>query len=225
MWPWPWRINKAVLSSFDDGGYWEFRRFRSYNDGLARCLAVLGLLIIAGGLIIMTDEFTTWKLPVWDMEPEAAAMTMVFLCIWYGVPLAMIWRFFRQFQTVRISREEVRFCMGSVVFRRIPLGEICTVVQSNVRTAGWDYRYGVPPSRMIFSRIPVDELRERSRGLQLTRKMKHQELRLGDPVRVRDETVKSYLGSTWLENRDYMEWNAEAALILRKLHPTATFIQ
>ena len=43
---------------------------------------IVGVLMFLKGLIQLTDEFTVWELPVWVMEPENAALTTIFLCIW-----------------------------------------------------------------------------------------------------------------------------------------------
>ena len=221
MWLWPWRINKAVF--FFNREPWEVRRYRI--PAIAGVMGLFGICFIFTGLYGMSDGFTEWQLPVWEMEPGLAIFITVFLLVWYGFAFFLTWMAFSPLQTVRIIGGEVQFCLGPLVFRRIPISEIRTVVRTNV-SSGWNQnsRYSPPPSRLILSRVPVEELRERSMDLQTRRRMKNQELHIGDHTRVRDETVKAYLGSTFRENRLFLEWSPEAQQLLRENLTTAVFL-
>lgn len=221
MWPWPWSRNKAVFPENRES--WEVRRYRA--PAVAGLMGFFGIVFIFTALHGMTDGFVKWPFRVWEMEPGPAIFITVFLLAWYGFALFWTWLAFRPLQTVRITGGEVQFCLGPLVFRRIPVTEIRTVIRTNVGN-GWDRRepHGPPPSRLILSRVPVEELRERSMDLQTRRKRNRQDLRLGDHARVPDETVKAWVGSTFRENRLFLEWTPEAELLLRENLTTAVFL-
>lgn len=202
---------------------WKVRRYR--GPAVAGLMGFFGIGFIFTAVYGMSDGFTDWAFPVWEMEPGLAAFVTVFLLLWFSFALFWTWMAFRPLQTVLITGGEVRFCLGPLVFRRIPVTEIRAVIRTNVGNGrSWNPQYGPPPARLILSRVPVEELRERSRDLRLRRKRDDQDLRLGDHIRVPDETVKAYVGSTFRENRLYLEWTPEAQQMLRENLSTAVFL-
>ena len=69
----------------------------------------------------------------WGNTPEFMKVFIVtFLCLWYGFLVFLFLFGLTGFQSVELSQDEIRICMGPLVLRRIPTVRIKTVGQGVV---------------------------------------------------------------------------------------------
>lgn len=178
----------------------------------------------------MSDGFTTWNVPFWEYELGLGLFVAVFLLIWYSFPLSIFWISMTGLQQVCIVGDEVRFCFGPLVLRRLPFSEIKTVIRTgddgpppsySIFTTKSNHR---KPWRLVLSTIPAEELRLQSRSFREKRKTKNQTLRMADHAAASNRTVQDYIARRFFLNRLWLEWSPEAEEALRKHLTTTIFI-
>jgi hypothetical protein len=178
----------------------------------------------------MSDGFTTWHLPFWKYELGPGLFIAVFLLVWFSIPLSIFWMAMTSIQQVRIEADEVLFCLGPLVLRRLPFSEIKTVIRTgddgpppsySIFTTRSNYR---KPWRLVLSTIPAEELRLQSRSFREKRKMKNQTLRMADHATASNRTVRDYIAKRFSLNRLWLEWSPEAEEALREHLTTTIFI-
>lgn len=198
------------------------------------------LFVAAGGLMIvfcaiygMSNGFTTWRLPVWEMPFIGGLVITVFLLIWFGFAFGMIWYALRCIHTVHITPEEISIRLGPIVLHRMSLSEVRTVIRIREPPAtygtspliiGWDKWHSANRSaspRLVISRIPAEQLLERATG------SKRKE---GVPLGLRTDpyysgrAIKKYVQKNWMLNRFWIGHTNCAEEALRKHLTAAKFV-
>lgn len=195
-----------------------------------------GLFIMGMAVVGITDNFTTWKLPVWKMNFGAAIFITLFMTAWFGLLSFVVGISLRGVQQVRITDEEVRICLGPVVLKRLSLMQVKSVVRTGdilpaygARSLAWvpRNRHGAEvrePDRLILCTVPAEELREMSRSFLEKQKMRSQLQRMQDRSIVSNAAVKKHIRKNLRINRFWLEYTPEAEAVLRKHLTSATFI-
>ena len=196
-------------------------------------VAGAGLFIVFGSIYGMSDGFTTWRLPVWEMPFVGALVVSAFLLVWFGFAFGIIWFALRCTHTVHISPEEISVRMGPIVLHRMPLSEVRTVIRIHEPPAaygtsplliGWDKWHAANRSaspKLVISRIPAEQLLERAAG------GKRKE---GVPLGLRTDpyysgrAIKKYVQKHWILKRFWIGHTSIAEESLRKNLTTAIFI-
>ena len=177
----------------------------------AALMAVWGIGFLFMAVYGMSGGFTTWYLPVWEMEQPAAIFVAAFLCVWYGFVLFWIWMALRPLQTVRLNGTEVKICLGPLVLRRMEYAEVRTIILTSAEPRFVRGRYQSNPRRLILSDKTVDDLMEKAGVSGYSRK--NPEL-----------YIRNYLRYRWKEKRFFLEWTEENEGILREILTTSVFI-
>lgn len=195
---------------------------RVYDPPFTLVFAAWGMMMICMAIWGISDGFTTWKLPVWEMELGPGIFVTLFMGFWFGFILFLVSLCLRPLHRVKISPEEIRICLGPIVLRRISTLDILTVVRTGelpplVRLASYRYapKYAHIPKawRLVLSTVPTEQLRENARNAA-TR----------DMHTVPNSRVCKYMERAFFQNRFWLEWSKEAEAALRKALPSAVFI-
>lgn len=223
----PWRAAKAVFSEDRIETEQRLRRFRV--PPIASLFSLWGLFILFMALKGMTRDFTGWVFPVWEMELGSAVFITLFLLFWYGFAIFWIWMTARPVHTVRVSRDWVKFCIGPVVFRKIAVCDIATVVITeealtwNPNGRYYDQQSG--PTGIYLSRLSDEELRERSMDRSTRRRKRKQELHISDSSRGKNSDVATWMAKRPMGRKWYLDWSESAEQALRENLTTSVFIK
>lgn len=209
MWRLPWRISKADHAMSINKNTVTLRRFCTHPAAALMALWGIGFVFMA--IYGMSGGFTTWYLPVWEMELFPAIFVSAFLIVWYGFAFFWIWMALRPLQTVRLDGKEVMICFGSMVLRRMEYTEVKTVILTAEQGQLSRGRYHAAPRRLILSDKTMEELLEKA-GRSCT-SCKNPEL-----------YIRNYLRYRWKENGFFLEWTEEVEGILREQLTTSVFI-
>lgn len=178
----------------------------------------------------ISDGFTTWKLPFWNMPFGIGLFIAVFQLVWFGGVLAGCRLLILGMEFIVMDQEEIKFCVGPVVLRRLHFSEIKTVVRTGGDMSEWPQtplRSTYPKKKtrnLVFSMETADELRMRSRNWHNKRKAKKQQVRMMDQKSATNEEVKRYFERRMLFTPYWMEWCTDAEATLRANMTTTTFI-
>ena len=203
------------------------QRFRRFNMPPVTGLFLLwGLGFLFMSIKGMTRDFTDWVFPVWEMDLPVAVFVSLFLLLWYGFVIFWICLVSRPLHTVHVSRDWVTFCIGPVVFRKLAVCDIATVVVTDAEY-GWNNgRYiQTRSARIYLSLISAEELRERSMDRSTRKRKQHQDLRIGDSIRGRDSAVVQAMERGRMGRKWYLEWSESAEQALRENLTTSVFIK
>lgn len=185
------------------------RRFRIHPA--AALMALWGIGIVFMAIYGISGGFTTWYLPVWEMEWYTAIFVTVFMSVWFGFAFFWTWMALRPLQTVRLDGNEVKICFGPLVLRRMGYTEIRTVVLTAERFRLSRGQYRSDPRRLILSDKTVEELLEKA-GVS------------GNSCKNQELYIRNYLRYHWKEKRFFLEWTEEVEGILREKLTTSVFI-
>ena len=177
----------------------------------AALMAVWGIGFLFMAVYGMSGGFTTWYLPVWEMEQPAAIFVAAFLCVGYGFVLFWIWMALRPLQTVRLNGTEVKICLGPLVLRRMEYAEVRTIILTSAEPRFVRGRYQSNPRRLILSDKTVDDLMEKAGVSAFS-------------CRNPELYIRNYLRYRWKEKRFFLEWTEENEGILREILTTSAFI-
>lgn len=186
-------------------------------------LAVWGTVMFCALILILSEGFTTWKLPVWRAPLKDAIILSLLLGPWLAGGLVAVWFCLLMLHRVKISPEEIRICLGPIVLRRLSVLDVLTIVRTEKSTAPFDLQndpnvprsvYIFKPHRLVLSTLSAEQLREKARNYA-TR----------NAHTVPNSRVCSYMAKAFFRNRFWIKWTPDAEKALRKAFPAAEFVR
>lgn len=186
--------------------------------------------MLVGVVHSLTDGFTAWKLPVWEMKPALGIFVTVFVTLWFSFVLCFASLLFLALERVHIVDEEVQIRIGPIVLRRLLFMDIKTVIRTGGDLSLASQSPLAIPSqmkkqrRLVLSTVPAEDLREMSRSFWVKQKIRKHNLRMKDGTKVPNQAVKRYIERRLLFQRFWLEWTPEAEETLRKHLTTSVFI-
>jgi len=192
-----------------------------------------GLIVVFGGIYGMSDGFTTWRLPVWEMDFFPGLLITVFLLVWFGIGGGVIWSSLRCLHTVHITADEIMIRLGPLVLHKMPLSEVRSVVRIKEPAAtygesplliGWDkWRASQRPAspRLVLLSIPAEELLEQAAGSDTQGEVP---LGLRTDAYESGKRIKKHVEKTPKLRRFWIGHTSRAEEALREYLSTAVFI-
>lgn len=201
------------------------------NHPLA-CLVLGGwaCFLLGAALWGMSDGFTKWLLPFWKLSVREGLFVAAVLVAWFGMALLFCRLLILGLEFVVIDREEVKFCLGPIVLRRLHFSEVSTVIRTGGDLSEWPQTplrsiYPKKKSRnLVFSTKTEEELRTASRTQTSKRKANKQQVRMQDPKMATNQEVKRYFERRMLITPFWMEWSTDAEVTLLSRMTTTVFI-
>lgn len=196
------------------------------------CLAFGGwaCFLLGAALWGMSDGFTKWLLPFWKMSVRDGVVIAAVLVVWFGIVLSFCRLLILGLEFVVIDREEVKFCLGPIVLRRLHFSEVCTVIRTGGDMSQWQQTplrryYPQKKSRnLVFSTKTEEEIRYLSKKRADKRRTDRQQIRMQDQKLATNQEVKRYFERRMLITPFWMEWSTDAEVTLLSRMTTTVFI-
>ena len=208
----------------------SFPRLPEYGLPFFVLFGSVASFMLVGVVHSLTDGFTTWKLPVWEMKPALGIFVTVFVTLWFSFVLCFASLLFLALERVHIVDEEVQIRIGPIVLRRLLFMDIKTVIRTGGDLSLAPQSPLAIPSqmkkqrRLVLSTVPAEDLREMSRSFWVKQKIRKHNLRTKDGTKVPNQAVKRYIERRLLFQRFWLEWTPDAEETLRKHLTTSVFI-
>ncbi len=205
MWPWPWSISKKAMKNHP--------RVIDKLPILLPCLGGLG--IVGAGLWNM--------LPcLFDPMPVFARVFLaVFLVLWCGFGLMVVYILLCALETVRLEGEQLLLCLGPLVLRRVEAGQIRSVSLA----AAYDRAHRAPMySILVLSKATVPELNKK--GAKLLKSIPRISYMAGAGVSPHGPNAgaRAYLYENFPFQALWLEYSEEALRDLRSHLPRAVYL-